>query len=66
MKSLLRSVGTTLSIHCSVYVENRKSQELTFLLSVFLSLVGAANFYIGDYVLGKLIFYRSYRPSNQK
>ncbi len=35
-------------------VEHRKSQETTFLLSVFLSSVGAANFYIGDYVLGEL------------
>ena len=33
----------------------RKSQETAFLLSVFLSSVGAANFYIGHYLLGKYI-----------
>ena len=32
--------------------DDRKSQKTTLLLSVFLSAVGAANFYIGKYVLG--------------
>ncbi len=33
-------------------VDNRKSQKTALLLSVFLSSVGAANFYIGNYALG--------------
>lgn len=34
--------------------DNRKSQRKVILLSAFLSSVGAANFYIGQYLLGRL------------
>lgn len=33
-------------------IDNRKSQKTAFLLSVFLSSLGAANFYIGNNILG--------------
>ena len=33
-------------------IDNRKSQETALLLSIFLSSTGAANLYIGQYVLG--------------
>ena len=33
-------------------VDQRRSQKTAFLLSVFLSSTGAANFYIGQYALG--------------
>ena len=35
-------------------VDNRKSQLTAFLLSLFLSYVGAANFYIGQNGLGEI------------
>lgn len=34
--------------------DNRKTQKTAVLLSAFLSSVGAANFYIGQYLLGEL------------
>lgn len=37
--------------------DNRKSQETAILLSAFLSSVGAANFYIGQYTLGESPFF---------
>ena len=46
---LCRSYSTVES-QCT---DHRKSQKTTFLLSVFLSGVGAANFYIGDNLLGE-------------
>ena len=36
--------------HC---VDDRRSQKTTVLLSAFLSSTGAANFYIGQYLLGE-------------
>lgn len=37
-------------------IDNRKSQKIVLLLSAFLSSIGAANFYIGQYTLGRLKF----------